>query len=416
MAIASSPFSPKSLMDRFRSPVFIASALSLGAHGVFFAAMPMMSASEDLQDQEESVPVVALSIEESQRLPDAVRNNRSSSLFGNDALITQDGDSLLPVPGIPPYGDLTGLDGGFNDPLQTLPPLWGNPVDIFQDSLPAIPGNTSVIFPETNNLNNFGSQPFDIPLDGSTTSTTIAANSAALTTPADVAPVIPEESENTATSEEDGPLLDDSDEVAGSGLKAPIVASEEGTTVQNAFGDEEKPALPVNPDQLASGAPETSDDSVAPEPSPASQQSRPLAGNDPAIVALRAEQQRLRDGYSNNGLGQADLGQVVADLGELGSEQGLTLKSAQSLVVQYPDPSFKCPADALPALFNLVILADGSIREPELVQSAQYLALDTAAQEAAAGLAAELTDPGLYQLSVTFQDEAGRCGNQAAVS
>lgn len=409
MAIASSLFSPKSLMDRFRSPVFIASALSLGAHGVFFAAMPMLSASEDLQDKEESVPVVALSAEEAQRLPDAVRNSSSSALFGNDPFFPQDGSSLLPVPGIPPYGDLIGLDSSFNDPLQTTPPLWGSPIDIFQDSLPAFPGETSVIFPDTNAFDTFGNKPFDIPLDGPAN----ASNNNAPFLGNDPAIAAPEETDKTVASQ-DQPLIEGSNEVPGSGFNPPIVANREGTNVNNAFGGESASPAPVNPDQLASG-PQAGEEPAAPEQSPG-QSSRPVAGNDPALLALQAEQQRLRNGYRNNGSGAANIGQVAAELGQLVSEKSLALKPAQALVAQYPDPSFKCPADSLPALLTLVTQKDGSILAPQLVQSTQYPALDTAAQEAAATFAADLTEPGIYQLRVTFQDEAGRCKTQDALS
>ena len=419
MAIASSLFSPKSLVDRLRSPVFIASALSLGAHGVFFAAMPMLSASEDLQDQEESVPVVALSAEEAQRLPDAVRNSSSNAFFANDPLVTQEGGSLLPVPGIPPYGDLTGLDSGFNDPLQTTPPLWGNPVDIFQDSLPAIPGSTSVIFPNTNSFDSLDSEPFGIQLDDSAAleDKTIAFNDNAPVVKDNSEPVIPENTDQTSALE-DQPLINGSDTVpAGSGLKAPEVAPEDGTTVENTFGGDQPPQAPVNPDALAQGFPEPGNQpEAAPEPEQSGEQPQPVASNDPALVALREEQQRLRDGYRNNGRGTADFGQVAADLGQLGSEQALALKPAQALIAQYPDSNFKCPADALPALFTLVTQADGNTLEPELVQSTQYLALDNAAQDEAANFAAGITEPGIYQLTVEFQDEAGRCPAQSAVS
>ena len=441
MAIASSLFSPKSLLDRLRSPVFIASALSLGAHGVFFAAMPMMSASEDLQDKEESVPVVALSIEESQRLPDAVRsNNNTNAFFGDSPLVTQEGESLLPVPGIPPYGDLTGLNSGFSDPLQTTPPLWGNPVDIFQDSLPAIPGQTSVIFPETNAFDSLGSESFGIQLnDIPTPNNNIAFsnNTPIFENTPEPAPVIPAEPAEEDIALEDQPLIDGSENLPETaGPEGQIVASAGGTTIDNVFGEKETPLPePVNPDNLAqTPLPETvNPDSLAqtppsdlanepiqnepvPEPEPDPEQAPTLAGNDPALIALREEQQRLRNGYSNNGLGAADSGQVFADLGQLGTDQALELKAAQTLVAQYPDPNFKCPADSLPALFNLVLQADGNVLAPELIQSTQYQALDTAAQEAATTFAADLPEPGIYQLSVTFKDESGRCANQDIVS
>lgn len=412
MAIASSLFSPKSLLARFRNPVFIASALSLGAHGVFFAAMPMLSASEDLQDKEDSVPVVALSPEEAQRLPDAVRNGGSSTFFGNDPFATQQGESLLPVPGIPPYGDLTGLDSSFNDPLPTTSPLWGNPVDIFQDSLPALPGDTSVIFPNTNSFDSFGTKPYDVPLGNSSAlneSTVALRNNDAPVLEDDFEQVIPEKTDAPApVASEDKPLINGSDEVPGSGLEAPLVSSVAGTTVANAFGGEEETASkPVDPNQLAAETSAAGDESTTSPTEPSQGQSQSVASNDPALVALRAEQQRLRDGYRNNGSGPVDIGQTFADLGELGTAQSLALKPAQTLVVQYPDS--KCPADALPALFNLVTQADGNILAPALVQSTQYPALDAAAQETAAKFAADLTEAGVYQLSVEFQDTAGRC-------
>ena len=421
MAIASSLFSPKSVMDRFRSPVFIASALSLGAHGVFFAAMPMLSAGENQPDLEESVPVVALSPEEAQRLPGAVQDSGSSAFFGESPLVTQEG-SLLPVPGIPPYGDLTALDSTFSEPLTTAPPLWGNPVDIFQDILPAVPGETAVIFPSDDGLGGIqNADPFSFEIEtgppvgatGLNTGVSTSEREPAITAD-EIAPGVGQSDLDIA--EEDAPLFNQEAGSTGSGLESPLVANDNGTTIEGAFGGDGKgrpqEQAPVERNQLAAGLePQeaASEAKEAPEP-----EGSALADNDPLLMANRAERQRLRSGYTKNGEEAIASGLDGEAIGKLVSEQGLALQPAESLVVQYPDPDFKCPADALPTLFNLVIQQDGSPLEPELLQSSQYPALDIAAREAMAAKASELTNsPGIYQISVSFEDNTGRCASQA---
>jgi len=433
MAIASSLSPSKSFLERFRSPVFIASALSLGAHGILFAAMPMLSASEDLQEQEESVPVVALSDEESQRLPDAVRGDRASDFpadfFGNAPLATQDGDSLLPVPGIPPYGDLSGLESSFDGSLQASPsPLWGNPVDIFQGSLPAIPGETSVIFPETNGFDSFGSDSFELPFGDSTifddsetlneTSPTVG-NEPEL----DLGELDPGELDNSdgSVAAGDEPLIRGSDEPPGSGLESPLVAAAGGTSIDNAFGggsegSDDALQEPIDPDSLAqeqlpAGSSEGAEPNETPESAPPT-----LDSQDPMMVAFREKQQLFRS-YTNNELGLADGGQVAQDVGQIVADQGVPLQlTQQALTVQYPNPDFRCPADAEPALFTLVTSQDGSIARPQRMQSTQYPALDEAAEDAAATLAQTLTTPGVYQLKVEFQDDAGSCVSSDPIS
>lgn len=415
------------MLDRFRSPVFIASALSLGAHGVFFAAAPMLSASEDLQEQEESVPVVALSAEESQRLPSAVQNsssNSTNSLFGNAPLVTQEGDALLPVPGIPPYGDLTGLDSGFAEPLQTAP-LWGNPVDIFQGSLPAIPAETSLVFPPTDSFDSSDSQPFGIELDQESDftipqSTTLEEN----------IPPEPEPDPEDIASE-DSPLIQGSEDedVTGSGLEAPLTAPEGGTTIGSAFGadrgtsaaDLETPSpqdLPpeqeVNSDNLATALPGSTETPPIGNDTEPAQPS--LDSTDPALIALKAEQERLRVGYRNNGQGASNAGIAGTVFGQFIRENNIELPlpwPSESLSVQYPDALFKCPADALPATFAVVKQADGTAVVSEQIQSSQYPALDTIAQEEAAAFAASLGEPGAYNLSIEFSDQAGKCAPPA---
>lgn len=413
MAIASSLFSPKSLLERFRSPVFIASALSLGAHGVLFAAMPILSASEDVRDQEESVPVVALSAEESQRLPSAVRNSGSNSFFANDPLVTQEGDALLPVPGIPPYGDLTGLNSGFNDPLQTAPPpLWGNPVDIFQDSLPVIPDQTSIVFPPSNPSTSFGSAPFDLQLNESGTFGDGANLDPALEVDNNVNGLdvngLDDETDG-AIAPDDQPLINGESETDGSSLESPLVSPDGGTTVDNAFGE------PVDPDALAAVAPGTTSagnesDPLGSDDGSGTTAPPTLAGDDPALLALRAEQQRLRTGYVNNGTGAAELADLAEGISGVAASQAVELKTRQDLVAQYPDPRFRCPQDALAAVFSVVISSDGSILEPQQIQSSQYPALDAAALDTATAFAEEQTEPGVYPLSIEFQDDAGKCG------
>ena len=64
----------------------------------------------------------------------------------------------------------------------------------------------------------------------------------------------------------------------------------------------------------------------------------------------------------------------------------------------------------LSAVFSVVVSSDGSVLEPQQIQSSQYPALDAAALAAALAFAEELTEPGVYPLSVEFQDEADKCG------
>lgn len=404
------------MLDRFRSPVFIASALSLGAHGVFFAAAPMLSASEDLQEQEESVPVVALSAEESQRLPGAIKNSDNNSFFGNAPLITQEGDALLPVPGLPPYGDLTGLDSGFSEPLQTSP-LWGNPVDIFQGSLPAIPAETSLVFPKTNDFDSSNSQPFGIELDQGS-SFTIEQPSP--TEPEeDIAP----EPEDIAS--EDSPLIagSEDEDVPGPALEAPLTAPEGGTTVAGAFEADQgtsaadlaaPPPQEVNSDNLAAVIP--GDNETAPDENEIEPTQPSLGSNDPALIALKAEQERLRVGYRNNGQGASNAGIAGTVFGQFISDNNIEAPlpwPSESRTVQYPDSLFKCPADALSATFAVAKRADGTAVVSEQIQSSQYPALDTVAQEEAAAFAASLEEPGAYNLSIEFSDQAGKCSPPA---
>ncbi len=429
MAIASSPFSPKSWLDRFRSPVFIASVLSLGAHGVFFAAMPMLSASEDLQDKEESVPVVALSAEEAQRLPDAVTNNGAnafngfSPFFGDNPLVSQEGESLLPVPGIPPYGDLNGLDSSFNDPLQTTPPLWGNPVDIFQASLPEVPSQTSIIFPETNTSS---SDPFNIPLSNSSTiNNTVALNNnnppAVLPeTPPIVIPKAPE----APIDPKDEPLLAGTEEIPEPGFEAPIVAPEEGTTTENALGSAETSPDPVDRDALASNP--QNDDEATPDPVERNDLANELEGANPLASESAPEDSppataiNSLPGYTRDGSVVAAEGyQLFANAGNLtdqlnasrqpDTEEFEIQKNPPNLVEPFPDPDYQCPADAQPAKFSLVINYDGSILELKSEQNTGYAALDTAAEEAIRAAAVDLTEHGVYLSSVTFEDQAGLC-------
>ena len=130
--MVSSYFSPQVWSQRVRQPVFLATAVSIGLHGVIFAAMPFLGQGTSELEEPESVGVVALSAEDMARLPDFAQNDALNlDNFGNP-LVTQDGLSPLDVPEPPPLGDL-GADFDFSDPLSAT--NLGPPLDL----LPPIP-------------------------------------------------------------------------------------------------------------------------------------------------------------------------------------------------------------------------------------------------------------------------------------
>ncbi|NJR70017.1 MAG: hypothetical protein HC771_16255 [Synechococcales cyanobacterium CRU_2_2] len=69
MNTVSSYLSSQDWAQRLRQPMVLATVLSLGLHGVIFAALPLLARGSDKPEEPESVSVVELSPEEVARLP-----------------------------------------------------------------------------------------------------------------------------------------------------------------------------------------------------------------------------------------------------------------------------------------------------------------------------------------------------------
>lgn len=412
MAIASSLGFPRSWLDRLRQPVFIATALSLGAHGAVFAVAPLLSASDEPNIKEpEPVPVVTLSPEESLRLPGEILNG-PSEFWGENPLITQDGDSLLPVPGLPPYGDLAGLGDG------TTAPLWGSPIDVF--SLPgsgeSFDGSADYDFGDSGfgmtfggddgGAIDFGNSGFGMDLSAPTLPNQGERDGAGNNTPQDFSP-------NDDVAEVDRDLLG-AEAAPGASPTEPLpqgqtIARAGGTTVDNVF-ENGSAGDPSRASTAEPGRDPNAPDANASEQGDGSTASTSNGLTPAQRLALENQQRReaLRLGYTNNDAEAVDAPTLLQQAGELAAQNNLALQSQpQVLSVQFPDS--KCPAQVRPAQLSTTVFANGNEPQVALVQSSQYPALDEAAEAAALARARQLTTPGVYLVSVSFHDDAGRC-------
>lgn len=356
--MASPSFSPQSILARLTTPVFLATIVSVGAHGLFFAAAPLLSASKEKPEEQESVPVVNLSPEDAARLPNALLSE-PNPFGGSNPLISQDGESLLPVPGSPPpFGDLSGLDS--NPDFSFSQPTFGDP--------------GAFLPPSKSTFLDFGDEQ---SMAGNNSSTEVADMLARAAREQEAAAAAREAAEQQRRQDEaaqkrkqeaaaqkreqEAAEQQRKQEAAAEAERLRLLAEQERrcqelaqveTTIENAL-DKSRCGL--------AGAPPPPDEKPPDE-----------------TAKLALAYTKLGEGdFAAETPSEAQLNELES-LRPAGSSPGqspITINSALSIA--FPDPDFSCPADAEDVLAIALVLADG---QPQffLANSTGYPALDGA--------------------------------------
>ncbi len=404
--MVSSSFSSQVWSQRIRQPVFLATVVSVGLHGVIFAAMPFISQGASELEEPESVGVVALSTEDLARLPDFAQNDAFNPANFGDPLVTQDGLSPLAVPEPPPLGDLT-TDFDFSDPLSAA--NLGPPLDL----LPPIPVDGG-----------FDSSSFDYSgFDDSGVDDSFFVSEPLPSPELDSAPPLQIPLPDVGAPldlalEEDFPEPDvDLDPMS------PATQFEgelpEGTGAETSVPVALNPTLPSNesePQPEPQPEPEANDPiDTPPVPPPAS---LPTAEQD--MLAMRDQMRALNRKYASDGSASMDPVELSDRLVELLAAVPAQPKAQEVLEIPVPDDFPRCASDVRSAVFSVLVPAEGGAPTAvDIVQGTGVGALDTIAIETLSGKSdfaggfddsTEQPVAARYPVTVTFTDASVKCG------
>lgn len=376
MNTVSSYLSSQDWAQRLRQPMVLATVLSLGLHGVIFAALPLLARGSDKPEEPESVSVVELSPEEVARLPAFAQDDGFNPNNFANPLVTQDGVTSLPVPGSAPLGDLT-TDFDFSDPLSS-PGSFGPPLDL----LPPVPvegGNPSFgdssffagALPPSKPLPQFTPQP-----------------------PAPAPQPIPAPKKfSDAQLEEPKVNLDPMSPLTKLEKETPLPSPPQPNPGE-ADKLAQKPSLPPTP-----------------EPTPG----EPLPTPEEAIAAERAKQVALLEKYAADGTGpDRDSEDMISRQEQLtASFPGTTLGTKTTKTLDLPADFPKCERDLHTGVFGALVAPEGGA--PTQVDVLHSTGVGVLNQEAIAAIQAQPFEknaeglPALHYVEVSFNGSGETC-------
>ncbi len=349
----------KSWSERVRQPIFIATALSVGLHGVLFAAVPLLSLGSDCPEEPKSVGVVELSPQDMARLPDAVQQGGelNPQNFQNP-LVSQNNLPPLPVPDQPPLGEMYNFN--LDEPLSA-----------------------GVLSPSSDLF-------FPIPMDNGG-----GSNGNVSLPPAPPVTALDLSGSFSVSSSPTQPL----------------------PPIDNSMIDNSPPPIAALPDETNEPPqPNGSDPEPSPAPAPPPVPPQPTLSSAEDVIASRTAELRARyPGDGSEALDEGDDSNFISEITK--NRPGKPMPLQEALSLQFPDR--KCPTSTRMGIFVARVSSEGG--QPTSVDTMQSTGYEYLNQEAIKAIEAQTFEPGndkdesgnlidaLHTIKVEFTDTQGRC-------